>query len=168
LIEEILKNNKLIRKTPVKVTTHFEEGVYLAGGDTTQIKMVLEAVLANAVEAMEGGGEIVIETSQRQTSAFTTGLERPMPPGPYAVITFKDHGIGMDEATRLRVFEPFFTTKFVGRGLGMAAAYGIVRNHDGMIEVESVPNKGTRVMIYLPCVQNPQGQAVAETSQKAA
>jgi signal transduction histidine kinase len=58
----------------------------------------------------------------------------------------------MDEATRSRVFEPFFTTKFKGRGLGMAAAYGIVKNHNGWISIESKLDGGTIVRIYLPAV----------------
>ncbi|MDA8140541.1 MAG: ATP-binding protein [Desulfobacteraceae bacterium] len=168
LVEDLLKNNKLIRKTSFKVTTHFEEDLYLAGGDITQIKMVLEAVLTNAVEAMEGGGEIMIHTCKKQVGHNSAGTDSHLPAGDYAIISIKDQGIGMDEATRQRIFEPFFTTKFVGRGLGMAAAYGIVRNHDGMIEVESEPNKGTRVMIYLPSVDKPKGMAFTDASKIAA
>ena len=59
----------------------------------------------------------------------------------------------MDEETRSRVFEPFFTTKFQGRGLGMAAAYGIIHNHDGLISIDSEIGKGTTVRIYLPAIE---------------
>jgi len=71
-------------------------------------------------------------------------------PGRYVCLSVEDHGRGMDEETRRRVFEPFFTTKFQGRGLGMPAVYGIVRNHQGCVSVESALGKGTIVRIYLP------------------
>jgi signal transduction histidine kinase len=65
-------------------------------------------------------------------------------------LKIEDDGKGMDEETRKRVFEPFFSTKFTGRGLGMAAAYGIIKNHDGWISIASELGKGTTVCFYLP------------------
>jgi len=67
-------------------------------------------------------------------------------------LTIEDSGRGMDDATQKRVFEPFFTTKGAGRGLGLAAVYGIVKNYGGWISVESQVDRGTRVCIYLPAV----------------
>ena len=63
---------------------------------------------------------------------------------------FEDDGKGMDEETRKRVFEPFFSTKFTGRGLGMAATYGIIKNHDGWVSISSELGKGKTVFFYLP------------------
>lgn len=74
-------------------------------------------------------------------------------PGAYVSMEVQDNGMGMDEKTLRRVFEPFFTTKFVGRGLGLAAAYGIVKNHDGWIGVKSKLGKGTIVRIDLPAIR---------------
>ncbi|MCJ7680644.1 MAG: response regulator, partial [Candidatus Aminicenantes bacterium] len=68
-------------------------------------------------------------------------------------LTIEDDGKGMDEETRSGIFEPFFTTKFQGRGMGMAAVYGIVKNHDGFIYVDSELGKGTVVRIYLPAIE---------------
>ncbi len=150
LIRDLLKTGKLVRKPGIRITTRFEEGVHLTGGDLTQIRGILEAVLANAVEAMPGGGEVIITTHGRTLAAHPDGPEGALPPGRYTVIEVEDRGVGMDEETRRRVFEPFFSTKFVGRGLGMAAVEGIVRNHDGLIEVQSVLGQGTRVTITLP------------------
>jgi signal transduction histidine kinase len=67
-------------------------------------------------------------------------------------LTIKDDGNGMDKETIKRVFEPFFTTKFQGRGLGMAAAYGIIKNHDGWISISSELGRGTTVFFYLPAI----------------
>ena len=132
------------------MVTHFEEEVSLSGADNTQIRTVLEAVLANAVEAMPNGGDVLIATCYRMLAEGPKGPDGALPAGLYAAITIADQGVGMDEEACRRIFEPFFSTKFVGRGLSMAAAYGIVRNHDGMIEVRSAPAKGTQVTIYLP------------------
>lgn len=73
-------------------------------------------------------------------------------PGHYICLAIEDDGKGMDEETRDRIFEPFFTTKFQGRGLGMAAVYGIIRNHNGAVFADSELDKGTKVRIYLPVV----------------
>jgi signal transduction histidine kinase len=72
--------------------------------------------------------------------------------GNYVRLSVVDDGVGMDKKTRLRMFEPFFSTKFVGRGLGLAVVHGVVRGHDGSIEVKSSPNGGTTVgLLFLQC-----------------
>ena len=93
---------------------------------------------------------MTIHTQNITLSEGDIVTDKGLKPGRYALITIEDQGIGMDEHTQQRIFEPFFSTKFVGRGLGLAAAFGIIRNHDGIITVHSEPEKGTRVMIYLP------------------
>ena len=118
--------------------------------DAIQLQMVISAVVLNAVEAIEGSGRIAIRTQNFEI----VGESGSGPDGNtldrYICVTIEDTGKGMDEITRQRIFDPFFTTKFQGRGLGLAAAHGIVENHNGWIEVESQPEKGTRVKIYLP------------------
>ena len=122
--------------------------------DAIQLQMAISAVVLNAVEAIEGSGRIAIRTQNFETVAESGSgpdghaLER------YICVTIEDTGKGMDEITRKRMFDPFFTTKFQGRGLGLAAAHGIVENHNGWIEVESQPEKGTLVKIYLPAAEN--------------
>jgi CheY-like chemotaxis protein len=101
---------------------------------------------------MPDGGYLYIETQlidMDEESAKTRDLRKY---GMYAVITVTDSGMGMDEKTRERIFEPFFTTKDVGKGtgLGLAMAYGIIKQHRGYVEVESELGMGTTFRIYLP------------------
>ena len=118
--------------------------------DLTQMQMVLLAILHNASEAMEGEGRIRIGTREISVDQGFESTELNMKHGRYVRLSVADTGRGMDEETRAKMFEPFFSTKFQGRGLGMAAVYGIVKNHGGYIEVQSELGKGTEVKIYLP------------------
>jgi two-component system, cell cycle sensor histidine kinase and response regulator CckA len=117
------------------------------------MQMVLSAILTNADEAIEGEGIIKITA---RNAVLDRGFSEKYPglkPGPYVCLTIEDDGKGMDEETRNRIFEPFFTTNFHGRGMGMAAVYGIVKNHDGWIYVDSELGRGTVVQIHLPAVE---------------
>ena len=120
--------------------------------DFTQMKMVLSAVVANANDAIEEKGCIRISVGEEQLDEAFVKTHPGLAPGTYITLTVEDDGKGMDEETVSRIFEPFFTTHFIGRGLGMAAVFGIVTNHDGSITVDSELEKGTTVRIYLPAV----------------
>lgn len=150
LIHSILDTKKIVPGPSVRVSTELAPQIHMACGDTTQIKMVIEAVLANAFESMADGGEVKVGTYNQVIDGQAANQETALAKGSYAVVQVQDTGSGMDAETIQRIFEPFFTTKFFGRGLGMAAAYGIISNHDGMIKVYSTPKKGTRVHIFLP------------------
>ncbi len=119
--------------------------------DERQFEQVLMNLAVNARDAMPHGGKITVRTFRR-TMRTDEAAERDFKPGPYCVLTFSDTGVGMDSETRRRVFEPFFTTKEFGKGtgLGMSTVYGIVRQCDGYIVVESEPERGTTYLIYLP------------------
>jgi PAS domain S-box-containing protein len=139
-------------KPSVYVETDLPHGVWRIRGDLIQMQMVLSAILANSSEAIGKEGRIQItcrnEIVTEEKARDFPGLKH----GAYVNLKIEDNGKGMDEETRSRVFEPFFTTKFQGRGLGMAAAYGIVKNHNGWISIESQPGRGTIVRIYLPAI----------------
>lgn len=142
LVKHSIAPNVEIRADLDKDTDHIDV-------DLTQMQMLLAAILSNASEAMDGQGLISIRLNNtrinRNECEDTPGLK----PGNYVLLSITDNGKGMDEQTRERIFEPFFTTKFQGRGLGMAAVYGIVKKHGGFVYVDSVAGDGTTVSIYL-------------------
>jgi signal transduction histidine kinase len=168
LIMRVLESKKTQIDPSIKLTAELAPDVLAVNGDTTQIKMVIEAVLANATEAINHGGQVKIATYNILIDSSVDEGNPPAPPGKYAVICIEDTGSGMSPEIRRRIFDPFFTTKIHGRGLGMAAAFGIIKNHDGIIMVDSEPDKGTRVMIYLPGANGRQPRPVSDRSQNAA
>ncbi len=136
----------------VRVKTHFPKDISYIRADNAQMQMILSAILTNSNEAIEDAGLIIITAGNEDLDEDFTKQHPGLKPGPYVCLTIEDDGKGMDEETRSGIFEPFFTTKFQGRGMGMAAVYGIVKNHDGWIYVESELGKGTVVRIYLPAI----------------
>ncbi|MEW6500017.1 MAG: response regulator [Thermodesulfobacteriota bacterium] len=133
--------------------------------DAHQLEQVLMNLATNARDAMPAGGAFTVNATRiGMNNEFVTahGYGRA---GAYALITVSDSGRGMDKETRQKIFEPFFTTKEVGKGtgLGLAVVYGIIKQHDGYINVYSEPDRGTTFKIYLPLTA---GTAVAE--EKAA
>jgi CheY-like chemotaxis protein len=119
--------------------------------DRRQVGQVLLNMYINAWQAMPDGGELYLETRIVTLDDEDCKPHRAKP-GRYVKASVTDTGIGMDEAIRQRVFDPFFTTKEKSRGtgLGLASAYGIIKNHGGMISVYSQSNHGTTFNIYLP------------------
>ena len=111
----------------------------------------------NARDAMPHGGTILIETGLVAIEKDFIRLHGYGEPGTYALLSVTDTGTGMDETTKKKIFEPFFTTKEVGKGtgLGLSLAYGIIKQHNGYINVYSEPGIGTRFRIYLPAVSAP-------------
>jgi len=128
--------------------------------DASQVEQIIMNLLINAVEAIPSGrkGRILVRTDLEHIAHPIAGMAGEMPPGDYLVLAVRDDGCGMDEATRARIFDPFYTTKFTGRGLGLAAVQGILRNVGGAAVVESSPDHGASFKILLP----PSGTAGAQ------
>jgi PAS domain S-box-containing protein len=127
--------------------------------DAGQMQQLIMNLVINAAEAIPGDqpGSVLVRTSLRRADQHASGIEpagQELPSGNYVVLEVHDTGIGMDEATQAKIFEPFFTTKFVGRGLGLSAALGIVRSHKGVLQVTSSPGKGTTFQVLLPATES--------------
>jgi signal transduction histidine kinase len=122
--------------------------------DASQMSQVIVNLLSNAVEASDGQERIRVSTANRviDEASLAEG-SRSLKPGRYVSMSMEDGGSGMSAEVLARVFEPFFTTKFQGRGMAMAAVYGIVQNHGGDIFIKSEVGQGTIVTMYLPAVE---------------
>jgi two-component system cell cycle sensor histidine kinase/response regulator CckA len=138
-------------------------------GDATQVRQIVMNLVLNASEAIVGpNGTIVIATGMGHTvSAHAAAAGEPRS-GEYVWLEVKDNGSGMDAQTAAQMFDPFFTTKFVGRGLGMAAVLGIVRSHDGVIDVDTNPGQGTRIRVFLPAGATAPARTVLEPARELA
>ena len=140
----------------IEIIRRLEEDLWPVEVDRGQMNQVLLNFYVNAWQAMPEGGNLFLQTDNfivDDTNQTTMGL----PLGRYIRISIADTGTGMDEATKVRIFDPFFTTKGMGRGtgLGLASAYGIVKNHDGTIRVYSELGQGATFTIYLPASGKP-------------
>jgi PAS domain S-box-containing protein len=137
-------------------TVQFEvlcgENVPCVLADESSIEQVLLNLVVNARDAMEHGGNLTIELGAIELSEADAGRSAEARAGRFVVLTVTDTGCGMDEKTQRRLFEPFFTTKAVGKGtgLGLSMIYGIVKQHEGWIEVESQLHSGTVFRMFLP------------------
>jgi PAS domain S-box-containing protein len=152
--------NEIIDKTAVMfsrtnknvtIQRNLHKDLWPAEVDRGQMEQVFLNLFVNAWQAMPGGGNLYLDSDNIVLTR--TDLKHPyMKPGRYVKVSVTDTGTGMDEKTQARIFEPFFTTKEMGRGtgLGLSMVYGIIKGHNGFINVYSEPDHGTTFNVYLP------------------
>ncbi len=151
-IAEIIKLLQRIIGADVEVQVKYATDLSAVFADPAQIEQVIMNLGINARDAMPEGGKLTIETSNIELDASYLRKYAYIQPGKYVQISVSDTGTGMDDETQERIFEPFFTTKAVGKGtgLGLSMAYGIIKQHDGHINVHSEVGLGTTFKIFLP------------------
>jgi len=154
-VEQTLPLIKQSIGSSIHIETELACDILNVEADFSQMQMTLSCLLNNAAEAIEGKGYIRIITKNEKIEEGFAKNHPDLKPGFYSSLTIQDDGKGMDKETLDRIFDPFFTTKVRGRGLGMAAVYGIIKNHGGGILVDSELGKGTSVHIYLPIADIP-------------
>jgi PAS domain S-box-containing protein len=159
-LDEIVKGveSLLVRviREDIKLKTTLTSKKCIVMADVGQMEQVLMNLATNARDAMRKGGFLGISTDIVELDNDYIKTHGYGTAGRYALVSVSDTGVGMDEKTKERIFEPFFTTKGVGKGtgLGLAIVYGIIKQHNGYINVYSEPGKGTTFRIYLPIIES--------------
>ncbi len=139
----------------VAIRYQLPKGLPSIDGDPTQIGQVITNLVSNALESLGAeGAHVAIRTGELDLAeplpCPVAGLRESLAPGHYVFLEVEDTGCGMTPETVARIFDPFFTTKFTGRGLGLAAVIGIIRSHEGGIEIDSRPGVGTQFRVLFP------------------
>ncbi len=149
----VRRSSEMFARTKKEIVIHasYQEDIWSAEVDRGQIDQVMLNLYVNAWQAMPAGGELYLRTENISLPEEKAAL-LDLKAGGYVRIMVKDTGQGIDEEMREKIFDPFFTTKKMGRGtgLGLASAYGIIRNHGGIIDVKGRKGEGTTFYLYLP------------------
>ncbi|HKC62204.1 MAG TPA: ATP-binding protein [Pyrinomonadaceae bacterium] len=157
LNDVITDTSKMLRRLigeDIEIVLHLKPSIGKVKADPSQIDQVLINLVVNARDAMPHGGALTIETANVEMDRAIADKYASVQTGPHVMVSVSDTGCGMTEEIQQHIFEPFFTTKGVGKGtgLGLSTVYGIVKQSDGYVSVESEEQKGTTFKIFLPRV----------------
>lgn len=154
LISEIRQIAKQTFPKSIEVQTNIASNLWSVSGDATQLHQVLMNLCVNARDAMPNGGTLTISAENFTADEHYARMNLEAKAGSYIVVTVRDTGQGISLETQERIFEPFFTTKELGKGtgLGLSTVMGIVKGHNGFIQVWSELGRGTEFQVYLPAV----------------
>ena len=159
LVEEVSETFGRTRKE-ITIRRDLAEDLFATEVDQGQMEQVLLNLFINALDAMPGGGNIILKTMNATHNNIKDKLYDDPKLGDYVLLTVTDTGTGMDKSTMERIFDPFFTTKEMSRGtgLGLASVYGIINAHGGHIDVESKKGQGSTFSVYLPVSEKSTGK----------
>jgi signal transduction histidine kinase len=159
-------NGRLLKASSfadIEIVTDFQPDLPPVYADSVQLKAAILNILLNAQEAMHGRGRLTISTS----AAMVDTQQNDMAPGAYVEIAITDDGVGMEDKVKARAFEPFFTTKEFGNssGLGLSMVYGFAKQSNGHVAIDSAPDRGTTVRMYLPPANSNRVQATPTAAE---
>jgi len=148
----------------IQVKTEADDTVSSVSVDPNSVEQMLLNLTTNAQHAMPDGGELTVRVWEDSLDQKYCERYPPTTPGRYVLLSVTDTGSGMDEEVRAKIFEPFFTTRPVGEGtgLGMAMVYGLTKQQQGFVHVDSQPGNGTSVRLAFPVVEEPAATITAE------
>lgn len=166
MVEDLLRMVRRLIGEHIRLEWVPGSAVGAVKGDKGMLEQVIMNLCVNARDAMPRGGVLTIETISVLIDSQYCRKHAWAKPGRFILLSVTDTGTGMDQATMERIFEPFFTTKEPGKGtgIGLATAYGIVKQHDGMINAYSEPGKGSIFKVYLPLARMEATEVGAEIS----
>jgi PAS domain S-box-containing protein len=169
IVKKAIKFISMVIGEDIEVRTELSDEELTVMADSRQIEQVLMNLITNARDAMPDGGVLTIQTKPFMIDEAFIEMHGYGEKGRYAFVSVTDTGIGMDEITKGKIFDPFFTTKEVGKGtgLGLAIVYGIIKQHNGYINVYSEPKRGTTFRIYLPLTEAIKEEAVHAKEEEA-
>jgi nitrogen-specific signal transduction histidine kinase len=171
LNEVIVKMQEMLQRLigeHIELVAKLQDELHPVKADPGQIEQVILNLVVNARDAMSDGGTLTLETFDIEVGQNPSGRKLAVNAGDYVALSVCDTGSGMDGETRRRLFEPFFTTKDTGKGtgLGLATVYGIIRQSNGTILVDSEPGQGTTFTIYLPREEEQKKSRVPKTKAR--
>lgn len=152
VVNEALDLLRATLPATVSLYTDVEHDTSPVVADANKVHEALLNLATNAIQAMNEEGELAVCLREEQTKESIQGINGSIPSGNYSIIEIQDTGAGMESELIERIFEPFYTTKEMdkGTGLGLAVVYGIMKSHDGNIQIESTPGKGTIFRLFFP------------------